>query len=305
MMVSLDSFAVMRPLWLLALPLLALLAYAVRRRAAGVPGWDTAIEPALLAALGKLGRIVPGSGRRDWPAPLAASLLAVALAGPALRSAETITYRNLDGLVVVMDLSRSVSLSDHFDAALVAARSVVDGAGSRPTALVVFAGDAYVASAFTTDSTVLGTTIAVLDGETVPDPGSRPARGLSLARQMLKDASVVSGDVVLISDGGALDETAFAEAKAIRSAGSFLSTLAVPEGAGPAEERGDLGELARAGGGASGSVIEPAEVLGTAAARPASRLESQGMAGLFWDDLGRFVLILALVPALALFRQRA
>ncbi|MGE0212722.1 MAG: VWA domain-containing protein [Parvibaculaceae bacterium] len=303
-MIPLDQLAILRPWWLLALPVLALVAYAAHRRTQGLPGWESAVEPRLLAALGKLGRIVPGSGRRDWPAPVAASLLAIALAGPALRSTDAVTYRNLDGLVVVMDLSRSVALSNHFDAARIAARSVVDSAGSRPTALVVYAGDAYVASAFSTDPAVLGTTIAVLDGETVPDPGTRPALGLALARRMLSEASIVSGDVVLISDGGALDDTALQEARAIRSAGSFLSTLVLPEGAGPEKERGDLQRLADAGGGASASVVEPDNVLQSAAARPAARLERQGLAGLFWNDLGSFILILALIPALALFRQR-
>lgn len=304
-MISLDAVALLRPWWLVALPVVGLAVYLLRSRALGMPGWDSAVDPALLAALGQLGRIVSGTGRRDWIAPATASLLALALSGPALKMAQISAYRNLDGLVVIMDLSASVAQSNHFDTALVAARSVVDSAGSRPTALVVYAGDAYVASAFTTDATVLGTTIAVLDGETVPDPGSRPARGLALARQMLSDASIASGDVVLVSDGGALDEAAFQEAGAIRSAGIHLSALVVPAGAGPVGERGDLDGLANAGGGVLASVVDPTEVLDKAARRAASRLASGDMAGLFWSDLGRFVLLLSLFPAFTLFRQRS
>lgn len=303
-MIQLYDVSLLRPAWLLSLPVIAVLATALHRRQAGLSDWARAVDPVLLAALERLGRVVPGRGRGDWHAAATAAILAVALAGPALRSADVVTYRNLDGLVVVMDLSRSVTFSRHFDAALVAARSIVDGVGSRPTALVVFAGDAYVASAFSTDPAALGTTIAVLDGETVPDPGSRPARGLALARQMLSDASIVSGDVVLVSDGGGLDASAMEEASSIRAAGGFLSTLVVPESAGPKRQHGDLEDLAKRGGGVSATVVEPSKVLVAAAERTASRLETGSMAGLFWDDLGRVVLLLALFPVLALFRRR-
>ena len=49
----------------------------------------------------------------------------------------------------------------------------------------------------------------------MPDPGSRPERGLALARRIQQEAEILAGDVILMTDGAGLTPRAFAEAEAI------------------------------------------------------------------------------------------
>ncbi len=309
-MIEIAGFAVLRLFWIAVLPLVAVLGFAFARQASALAGWDRAADPALLAALQRLGRVVPGSGGKSWYLPAtAAVLISLALVGPARETRDGQSFRNLDGLVIAIDLSRSIAEGGNLAQALTAARLVADRAGSRPVALVVYGGDAYLASTFTTDAAALGTTIAVLDGETVPDSGSRPEHALALARRILSDTGVLAGQVVLITDGGGLGGRALEEAEAIEAAGSRVSALFVPAvstpvGA-PRPEPGVVDALARVGGGRSGSVLDPLEVAEDAGARAATRLADGEFAVLLWTDYGRYLLVLALFPALAMFRRRA
>ncbi len=76
---------------------------------------------------------------------------------------------------------------------------------------MVFAGDAYLASQLSHDRRSLGTAMALLDGSFIPDPGSRPERGLALARASLAAAGLVTGDIPILSDGGGLGPAALDE----------------------------------------------------------------------------------------------
>ena len=155
-------------------------------------------------------------------------------------------------------------------------------------------------------------TIALLDGETVPDRGSRPERALTSARRLLEESGVLAGDVVLISDGGGLDEAtqhdaALREARRLTEAGGRVSTLFVPSapaGGPTAPGRAPLEALAKASGGMSADVHDPFALARRLAERPASRLAESGLSALLWTDYGRYLLLAALLPALCLFRRR-
>lgn len=307
-MSELGGVILLRPQWLLALPIVALLASWSLRRAARLSGWDRAIDPPLLAALHRLGRILPGTSRRNLLPALTAGIITMGLVGPAREAGNASTFRNLDGLVIAMDLSGSVAESGRLPQARAAARLLVERAGSRPVGLIVYAGDAYLASPLTTDSRVLGTAVAAFDGETVPDPGSRPERALALARRVLIESRTVAGDIILISDGGGLAESALREAAALASVGGRVSTayvehLATPEGMLPASGRALLDRVALAGGGVTGDVLDPVGLADRIGSRPASRLAKSDLALLLWTDYGRYLLVLALLPALGLFRR--
>lgn len=308
-MIELGDFVLLRLGWLVPLPLVGLLAYVSWRRASALGGWERAVDPALMAALQRLGRVMPERGGRNWMPALAAALIALALTGPARETKHGGSFRNLDGVILIVDLSRSLAEGGHLPQALSAARLVAERSGSRPVALVVYAGDAYLASAFTTDAQVLSATIGLLDGETVPDSGSRPDRGLALAARTLEEADIVAGDVVLVTDGGGLDAAARAEVASIVDEGGRVSTLFVEPTLGPAGEplptRDQVDALAELGDGLAGDALSPYAVVDAVGHRPAERLAESNVAALLWIDYGRYLLLLALLPALALFRRRA
>lgn len=305
-MIAWGDVALLRPWWLLALPVVLAVAWVAQRRSTVPAGWQAAMDPALLQAMARLGRVLPGArGSGHLPAVVLATL-ALALAGPALRDRDAPTFRNLDGVVVVFDLSRSMALSGALPAATAAGRLVVQAASTRPAGLVVYAGDAYVASPLTTDADALGPAIAALDGETVPDPGSCLACGLRAAGRLLAESGTLRSDVVVVSDGGGAAE-AMAEVSALVAAGARVSTLA----AAPAERPSDmpagdpdgLAALAREGGGVAASVTAPQALLAAVRGGGGSGTMPAALRHVGWRDYGRALAIVPLLLALGLFRR--
>lgn len=305
-----ESLTLLRPLWFLALPIVAVLALRAAWRSAPLGDWSKAVDPHLMALFARSGALLGGRRQANLAAALAAGILALALTGPAVERPEAATFRNLDATVVVLDLSRSVTEGGRFKEARQAAQSVAEAAGTRSLALIVYAGDAYTALSPTNDRETLATTLFALDADTVPDRGSHPERGLALARRTLAEANVVAADVVLISDGDGVGQAAEREAAAIRDKGWQLHALfvpaakALPPGA-PRPDRAALDRLSGAGGGRAADIDNPQAVLDRVGASTAQHLAAGGFGVLAFADFGRWLLLLALVPALLLFRRSA
>jgi Ca-activated chloride channel family protein len=288
----------LRPGWLLALPVLAAVGWWLWRRAGVAGDWARAADPALLRALAALGRVEPQGSRLPMLAALAASgLLVLALSGPAVERRDAVSYRNLDGAVFVLDASPAHVGGPLWPQVVAAGRFAIAGLGARPAGLVLYAGDAYVATDMTSDLLQLGQTLSLVTSETVPDPGTRPARGLALAVRMLAEAQVIAGDVVLVTDGGGLGPDALREAAAIAARGARLAVVA------PGPPDPGMAALAQVGGGRVFALTEAAALSDWLSEGARTRLERQDFALLFWHDLGRYLLIPALAALLILFRR--
>lgn len=298
-----GGMILLRPWWLAALvPLLALTAWTLRRRP-DAGGWQRVMPPPMLAAMQALGHL--GGLPARWHGLLApAGLLALVLglAGPALPRAGAPVLAQTDAAVIAIDLSPSVATGPALAEAQWAAAGLVQGLAGRPVGLILYGGEAFAAAAPTADGETLETLIAVLDAETVPAPGSRPAAALGLAGQMLD--GLRRADLVLISDGGGVDTQAETEADRLSQQGVRISALQLSASApgAPAAAPDALGRLIR-GGGAVMAAVDP---------RPlAARLDSSGasardpaLTALQYRDLGRFIAALAALPLLFMLRRQ-
>jgi Ca-activated chloride channel homolog len=307
-MIELGPVALLRPWWLLAVPAVLAAAILVRRRA-GLGAWRRAIDAPLLAALAARGAVRDGPGRQTLAPVLVAGLLALGLAGPAVERSRVETYRNLDGIVLCLDASRSVASGGNIVAAAAAARALVEAAGTRPVAVIAYAGDAYLASPFTADREDLATTLASVDGDTVPEAGSRPERALDLARSTLAAAGVLQGSVILLSDGGGARDGG-AAARLLVADGHELHTVHVPPagalgGVVPAADRTLLDGLAAETGGLAVALSDVERLILRVAEPERLRLGRGDYAALAWRDLGWFLVAAAALPLLALFRREA
>jgi Ca-activated chloride channel family protein len=304
-MIDAAGLGLLRPWFLLALPLVIVLAAIAARRVSALGGWTRVVEPGLLDAMARRGGVVAGRGRRNMVLAALGLLLAVALVGPALERPATESFRNLDGTVVVFDLSKSVTQAKGFEAARAATQEALASSGTRQAALVVFAGEPFIGSPFTSDHAALSRTIFGLDGGTVPVPGSRPALALDLALDMLRGAGVVAGDILLVSDGGTFGEETRASATRIADAGFRIDTLYTQSAIGRDGNPGELAALAALSGGVSGEASDALAVAAALADDAAKRIGASDFRALAWVDLGPFLLLAALVPALMLFRRTA
>lgn len=308
-MITVGGFALTRPVWLLAAAAVIALVVLVRARG-GLGDWRRAVDGPLFRALEAIGAVRADEGRPNrLPAVAAAALVtALALSGPAVQRRTADTFRNLDGMLIGFDLSRSVVEGGALPEARIAAMQVASAAGTRQTGLIVYAGDAYVAAAFTSDRGALGQLVAAIGPDVVPEPGSDAARAIALAGQRFAQGAVLAGDLVLATDGGGLDDRAVEAARRLRAEGHRVHVLfvpgpALPDGA-PSPDRSAAGALARAGGGIVADVADPSPLAAAVSETTALRLGRSDYAVLGWLDLGRPMLAGAALLLLSGFRRR-
>ena len=289
----------LRPLWLLALPLVAAFGWALWHRQGALGDWARAADRELLAAMTRMG--LTDAAGRERPLALvlaAAALTVIALSGPAIERRDTQSFRNLDGVLFVVDASSSVTASPLWPEVLAMGRFGLGSLGTRPGGIIVYAGDAYEATEMTLDHLQLGQTFSLIGPDTVPDPGSRPERALALAADLLAKAEIIAGDVILITDGAGLGPASLRAAGDIAGQGARLSLLAVAPAPTP-----EMETHASLGGGRVFSLGEGVAMQRFLAEDARTRLESQDFPLLFWADMGRYLLILALVPVALMFRR--
>lgn len=201
---TLQAFHFLRPGWLLAiLPALALAVLWARRRRAGSP-WRKAVAPELLAVLlesrqNRAGRWAP------WTVALALLLGALGLAGPTWqRLPEPVEQRN-DGLVILLDLSLSMYAQDLPPSRLTRAQHKIADVLRRRnegfTALVAYAGDAHVVTPLTDDARTIENLLTALNPAMMPVLGSNPGAAMDLAQELLRNAGLEQGRILMVTDG--------------------------------------------------------------------------------------------------------
>ncbi len=303
-----SDMTLLRPWWSLAALLALVFALVTSRRRKSAGDWGRTIDPHLLAAMAALGRL--DTGARTWAgmAPFAAAgLIALCLTGPALNRGEGTTFRNLDGVVLVVDVSASMTRDDTWPATVTMAHAALKSLSTRPAGLIVYAGDSYVASALTTDHVQLGQTIALLEDGVVPDRGNRPALALTQAADMLSEANMLHGQVILFTDGDGLSAEALHAVAQIDDLNGRVDVVHAPTTVSPqpATSAAQLETLAAAGGGHYYTINQTAEIMADLEANGRQLLERQNFQLQLWTDYGRHLLLLALIPVALLFRRDA
>jgi Ca-activated chloride channel family protein len=326
------DFHFLRPLWLLALPLGAWLAWRLLHSAASGGAWqsvvDEPLQPYVLTGTG-------GRARR-WPfmaALLAWTLAVLALAGPTWDRQPVPVFRSNEALVVALDLSRSMDATDLPPSRLARAKlkllDLLERRRSGQTALVVFTAHAFTVTPLTTDTRTIAALIGSLSSDIMPSRGSYPEAGLEKAARLLRQTGVSRGEILLVSDAD-VSSNALRAARDLNREGFAVDVLAVgtEQGAPIAEPKGGfltdgkgqvviprlnvrgLSRLAEIGGGrfavatADDSDLDalfPAAADSPALAADGVRDESRQAN--VWLDQGRW-LVLALLPLVALAFRR-
>ena len=305
-MIAIGHLALLRPWWLLALPVVAVLYRITKPSGGALGGWDKAVDPHLLAAM--VSRGAATAGRIRAPAILATLLIGIlALAGPAIQRTGQDRLRNLDATVVVMDVSSDMNRGGAIREAASAVHDVLQHLNARQAGLIVYAGDAYVASALTDFTGGIDADLFSLDDQTVPDPGNRPDKALALAGTMLDEAHILNGDVILVSAGAGLDGTAaIRAARTLAAAGHRVFTMdaTIDKSAVDNRRAAALAAVASAGNGFAVSVLQPDRLLDTLSNDAIHHTGGSVINALDWRDLGRVLLALAALPLLLGFRKQ-
>ena len=309
--------------WLLALPLplwLAMLARNQRGRAALSRLADAKLLPHLIRDHGARERGVFALAAAAW-------LLAVAaLAGPAWQRQPAPLYANGAARVIALSLSEDMRAQDvkpdRMTRARFAVNDLLDAAGDARTALIGYAGDAFVVAPLTSDKATVLNLLQALDPDVMPAPGNDAARAIAQSLDLLRQAHVQGGEIVLVTDDATPD--ALSAARAASAAGVRVDVLGIgtPQGA-PIPQidggfqhdaAGDvriarlhesaLRALANAGGGAYASLGANGDGVALIGAPSATRsvAASRQQADL-WRDAGAWLLVPLLPLAALAFRR--
>ena len=324
-----ESFHFQQPEWFLALLPLLWLLWLLRQTGESSSAWRKVCDARLLPYL--LDTSANSHSRLPLWLLAAGGLLAViALADPVWEQQQQPVYRNEASRVVVLDLSNSMLSPDLEPSRLVRARykvsDILKQSQDGQTGLVVFAGDAFTVAPLTHDTDTIEALLSPLQPALMPVQGSRVDLGLQQAANLMRQAGVQRGDILLLSDGFDGQRAIDAAAQVYRD-GYRVSVLGVgteagapvPTGRGsylrdqqgdivlPALDQAALRQLATAGGGAYTAISSGNHdirfLLSKMTAQAGERTEQAGMHTDSWQSNGPWLAVLLLPLAALAFRR--
>ncbi len=204
-----SDFHFIRPFWLLALIPYAVLIFAGWKNRLMQGNWSQVCDQELLPYILQ---DKPVEHNR-WPllsSALAAFLAIIALAGPSWERLPSPVFRNAAGLVIALDLSRSMDAADITPSRLIRARyKIADILRRRKdgqTALIVYAGDVFTVTPLTEDTETIRSQLSALTTEIMPVQGSNTSLAIERAVELFKQAGLTSGGILLVTDDVVLED---------------------------------------------------------------------------------------------------
>lgn len=234
----------LRPLWLLAVPLLAWLLWRLWHRERQSGRWQLLLPAAFHQVLLK-----GGDGRTSklpWLALGLAWLLAVvALLGPSWQRVEQSNQKPADPLLVLLELTPQMLATDGAPNRLEQARrkllDLLEARNDAQTAIIVYAGSAHSLVPLSDDLATSRNLLEALKPSLMPEPGRRADLAVSRALQLLDQAQLGQGRLLLITS--ALDEqerSGIQKALEKRSVPLLILGVGSREGAPVAQEGGSF-----------------------------------------------------------------
>ncbi len=225
---SVAHFHFLRPYGLLALLLLPLLLTALRHLGAATQTWGSAVDAHLLRHL-----LIRGTGAQQkaprWLVALAWIIATVALAGPAWEQLPQPLYRNRAAYVIALELAPTMLAGDLKPTRLERARfkiaDILQRSKDTQTALIAYAGEPFVVAPLTDDANTVANLVDALDPSVMPVAGNDTGRAIDKAVQLIQQAGLNGGNVLLIADS--VSDNAIASAKRANAAGVRVSVLAM------------------------------------------------------------------------------
>ncbi len=197
------DFHFIRPYWLAALLPTMLLTLLLLKNKLRQGNWSDVCDAELLPFILQQ---KPGS-QSHWMLSTAVILVVLgifALAGPTWERLPSPVFRNDNALVIALDLSQSMNSQDIKPSRLARARyKIADILKQRKdgqTALLVYAGDAFTVTPLTDDSETIRSQLSALTTGIMPAQGSNTLVALGKAVDLLKQAGLQTGDILLITD---------------------------------------------------------------------------------------------------------
>lgn len=203
-----SDFHFIRPFWLLAIIVVFIALYLLKKYRLSQSGWQQFLPQHLAKVLldGASGEQKSKNKPKTLIAPFVIGLISViALAGPTWEKLPQPVYQIERGSVLIMDMSYSMYATDLLPNRLTHAKfkasDLLDQLVDGDVGLVAYAGDAFIISPLTADVNNIKLLLPALSPDIMPELGSNPVPALMLADEMLRNAGHISGDIYWLTDG--------------------------------------------------------------------------------------------------------
>ena len=323
------TFTLLRPWWLLGFIPLLLAALFWFRDYRTDSGWEKVVDPALHSYV-----IEPEQQQHTglrWLLLFGWALCLVILSGPVWEKQEMPVFQGQQAQVVLFDLSRSMYSDDLKPSRVVRARfkltDLLNAANGLQIALIAFAERPYVVSPLSDDANTIAAFVESLDPSIMPAQGSRIDLAIEKGLDLLKQASVEQGQLVLITDSD-VNARSITAAATVKQLGHRLSVIGVGTEQGaplraengrflqdasgaivvPQVDPGALANLAAAGGGVFallGNGDRDIERIAEVQAQLSivGDIDEQQDTNEYWIEYAPYGVILLLVLSLLFFRR--
>lgn len=198
-----TEFHFIRPYWFIAIIPVAFILWKLAKRHLINKHWESVCDPELLPYI-----LVGKSGQKKITnivlAALVFLLIIIALAGPSWERLPQPVFQKESALVIALDLSLSMYADDIKPNRLERARfKIADLLKLRQegqTALLVYAGDAFTVTPLTDDIKTINSLLTSLSPAIMPALGSNTDIALTKSVELLKQAGISQGHILLVSD---------------------------------------------------------------------------------------------------------
>jgi Ca-activated chloride channel homolog len=323
---ALHQFHFLQPEWLFGLLALPLLLWFGLRSDASQRELSRLADPELLPHL------LSGSEKRtQWPSSLFAlgwTLGVLALAGPTWSRMAEPLYTHRAAQVVAISLSQHMLAHDvqptRMERARYKARDLLASNTDGLNALIGYAGQSFVVAPLTSDARSLDDLLDAMGPDIMPVDGDNAVQAIQQGVQLIQNAKVGGGSLVLITDDA--DTDAQAAAREALAAGVHVSVLGIgteqgapvtqADGSFLRDDQGNLivarrddanlRALAQAGGGIYVPMSESGGDIAAlhGALKPAEHASlADGQSGDAWQDEGPWLLLPLLLVAAMAFRR--
>ena len=322
-----TEFHFLRAGWILLIPIAILLIFFFKRRMLTIGNWEKLIDKRLLPYVMSR-RQLSDNQYKWWLISLISVLSIIALAGPTWERIEQPSFRTDQSLVIALDLSRSMNAQDITPNRLTRAKlkilDILERRQGAQVALIVYSANAFTVTPLTSDTDTIIALINSIDTSIMPSRGSYPALAIDKGLQLLNQASVSNGEIILVTDGGITSDS-FSSAQKLRDEGYRLSALGIGSMNGapiPKETGGfitdstgqitisrlevdDLKDLVEIGGGSYTSITSNDQDIDTllSGVYSAVRESDNSVTTDQWREFGPWILLIVVPLGSLLFRK--
>lgn len=198
-----NEFHFIRPYWFFALIPVGFILWKLARRHLVNKHWESVCDAELLPYI-LIGKSDSKNILNLVLTILVSLLSIIALAGPTWERLPQPVFQKESALVIAFDLSLSMYADDIKPSRLERARfKIADLLKLREegqTALLVYAGDSFIVTPLTDDTKTINSQLSALSPAIMPAPGSNTESALLKATELLKQAGLSQGHILLITD---------------------------------------------------------------------------------------------------------